>query len=234
VSQEHTRIGRPADKSKVHHFDFRVSFKWCKRMHAMDEDFEKLFASFGLPNTGRPPLDFFDAIELILQQSKGAAFHDIQAATDVTANLLRIIVKKLGRFDLGQEWVQQTKFRENEMLLQAALCGAFLLGSLTSDVPSAVEYRTSYLRRQAAVARLSAQPYRETVTNIVNEEFEKYQARHPSSPFSGHAIAGKIMNIVNQRLAAAKEAGRSRIDHLNQNALAKRIKKYRADSKASN
>jgi hypothetical protein len=191
----------------------------------MDEDFEKLFASFGLPDTGSP-LDFFDAIALVLQQSKGSASHDIQAATDATANLLRIIVKKLGRFDLGQEWVQETKFRENETLLQAALCGAFLLGSLTSNVPSAVEYRTSYLRTKAAAARRSEQPYRETVTNIVSEELQKFQARHPSSRLSGHAIAGRIMNIVNRRLAAAKETGLSRIDNLSQNALAKRINKH--------
>jgi hypothetical protein len=191
----------------------------------MDEDIDKKIASFfGLPNTSRPR-NFFDGIAEILQQSRNFALHDKQAATDATANLLRIIVKKLGRFDLGQEWVQETKFKDNEALLQMALYGAFLLGSLTADVPSAVEYRKSFLVRQAAVARSSDQRYRETVTNIVREELEKFQARRPSSRLSGHAIAAKIMNTVNQRLAAAKETGLSRIDHLSQNALAKRINK---------
>jgi hypothetical protein len=195
-------------------------------MHAMKEDFEKRIASFfGLSNIDSP-LDFFDAIASILQQSKSSASHEKQAATDATANLLRIIVKKLGRFDLGQEWVQETKFKENEALLQASLTGAFLLGSLTADVPSAEEYRKSILVKQAAVARLSKQPYHETVTNIVKEEYERYQARHPSSRFTGYAIAGKIMNTVNQRLKIEKENGLSRIDRLSQNAIAKRIKGY--------
>jgi DNA gyrase B len=205
-------------------------------MHAMKEDFEKRIASFfGLSNIDSP-LDFFDAIASILQQSKSSASHEKQAATDATANLLRIIVKKLGRFDLGQEWVQETKFKENEALLQASLTGAFLLGSLTADAPSAEEYRKSILVKQAAVARLSQQTSQETVTNIVNEEFERYLRQNPSSQLSANNIASKIMNAVNERLAEAKRNGLSRIDRLSQNAIAKRIKGYmrRTASKTSN
>jgi hypothetical protein len=32
---ERTRIGRRADKLKVHHFDFRVSTQRCERVHAV-------------------------------------------------------------------------------------------------------------------------------------------------------------------------------------------------------
>ncbi len=38
----YTRIARRGDKSKVHHFDFRVSLFRCERMHAMVDSHSKL------------------------------------------------------------------------------------------------------------------------------------------------------------------------------------------------
>ena len=111
----------------------------------------------------------------------------MRAATAATANFLRLIVKKLSKFDLGQEWVQETKLQSNESLLQAALRGAFLLGSLTATGPAADEYRKSYLRQTAAKARAQEQPRRDVVANIVRGEAEAYWAQFPVSKVSGNA-----------------------------------------------
>jgi len=151
----------------------------------------------------------------------------MRAATAATANLLRLIVKKLSKFDLGQEWVQETKLQTNESLLQAALRGAFLLGSLTATAPAADEYRKSYLRQTAAKARAQEQPRRDVVANIVREEAEAYWAQFPESKLSGNAVAGKIMDKVNKRLAKAMTNGLSRISCLSQNAISKRINRLK-------
>jgi hypothetical protein len=83
----------------------------------------------GLSRASNLP-DFFDAISPILNQNESLVSKDMRAATAATANFLRLIVKKLSKFDLGQDWVQEAKLQSNESLLQAALRGAFLLGSL--------------------------------------------------------------------------------------------------------
>ncbi len=200
----------------------------------MDEVESRLAAIFGSPRAGNLP-DFFDAISPILNQNQSSGPEDVRAATAATADLLRVIVKKLSKFDLGQEWVQETKLQRNESLLQAALHGTFLLGSLTARVPAAEHYRKSYLDQKAAEARAQEQPRRDVVTNIVRKESEAYWTRSSSSKWSGHAVAGKIMDKVNKRLADAKTSGSSRIGGLGQNAIAKRINKlkYRTNGKAS-
>jgi hypothetical protein len=171
--------------------------------------------------------DFFDAISPILNQNESFVSKDMRAATAATANFLRVLVKKLSKFDLGQEWVQETKLQTNKSLLQAVLRGAFLLGSLTAGVPAADEYRKSYLRQMAAKARAQEQPRREVLTNVVREEAEAYWAKFPGSKVSGNAVAGKIMDKVNKRLAEAKTNGLSRIGCLSQNAIAKRINRLK-------
>jgi hypothetical protein len=192
----------------------------------MDEVESRLAAIFGLSRADNLP-DFFDAISPILSQNKSIASEDMRAATAATANFLRLIVKKLSKFDLGQEWVQETKLQSNQSLLQAALHGAFLLGSLTASVPAAEEYRKSYLRQKAAEARAQEQLHRDVVTNIVREEAEAYWAQFPVSKASGNAVAGKIMDKVNKRLAEAKTNRLSRIGCLSQNAIAKRINRLK-------
>ena len=192
----------------------------------MDEVESRLAAIFGLSRAGNLP-DFFDSISPILNQNESLVSKDMRAATAATANFLRLIVKKLSKFDLGQEWVQETKLQSNESLLQAALLGAFLLGSLTARAPAADEYRKSYLRQTAAKARAQEQPRRDVVANIVREEAEAYWAQFPVSKVSGSAVAGKIMDKVNKRLAEAKTNGLSRIGCLSQNAIAKRINRLK-------
>lgn len=200
----------------------------------MDEVESRLAAIFGLPRAGNLP-DFFDAISPILNQNESSGPEDVRVATAATANLLRVIVKKLSKFDLGQEWVQETKSQRNESLLQSALHGAFLLGSLTASIPAAEQHRKSYLIQKAAEARAQEQPRRDVVTNIVRAELEAYWEQFPLSKLSGHTVAGKIMDKVNKRLADARTNGSSRIGHLGQNAIAKRINKlkHRTNGKAS-
>ena len=188
----------------------------------MDEVESRLAAIFGLSHDGNLP-DFFDAISPILNQNESLVSKDMRAATAATANFLRLIVKKLSTFDLGQEWEQEAKLQSNESLLQAALRGAFLLGSLTATAPAADEYRKSCLRQTAAKARAQEQPRRDVVANIVRGEAEAYWAQFPASKVSGSAVAGKIMDKVNKRLAEAKTNGLSRIGCLSQNAISKRI-----------
>ena len=188
----------------------------------MDEVESRLAAIFGLSRADNLP-DFFDAISPFLSQNKSIASEDMRAATAATANFLRLIVKELSKFDLGQEWVQETKLRSNESLLQAALRGAFLLGSLTASAPAEDEYRKSYLRQTTAKARAQEQPRRDVVANIVREEAEPYRA----SKLSGNVVAGKIMDKVNKRLAEAKTNRLSRIGCLSQNAIAKRINRLK-------
>jgi hypothetical protein len=195
-------------------------------VRVMDEFESRLDAILGLSRAGNLP-DFFDAISPILNQNESLVSKDMRAATAATAALLRVIVEKLSKFDLGQEWVQETKLERNESLLQAALHGAFLLGSLTADVPAAEQYRKSFLRQKAAEARAQEQPRRDVVTNIVREEAEAYWSQFPSSKVSGNVVAGKIMDKVNKRLADAKTIGSSRIGRLGQNAIAKRINELR-------
>jgi hypothetical protein len=120
----------------------------------MDEVESKLAAIFGTSGAE----NFFDAISPILDQNESLASEDLRAATTATAKFLRVIVKKLSEFDLGQEWVQETKLQSNESLLQAALRGAFLLGSLTASAPAEDEYRKSYLRQTTAKARAQDAP----------------------------------------------------------------------------
>jgi hypothetical protein len=192
----------------------------------MDEVESRLAAILGLSRAGNLP-DFFDAISPILNQNESLVSKDVRAATAATANFLRLIVKKLSKFDLGQEWVQETKLQSNESLLQAALLGAFLLGSLTARAPAADEYRKSYLRQTAEKARAQEQPRRDVVANIVREEAEAYWAQFPMSKASGNAVAGKIMDKVNKRLAKAKTNGLSRIGCLSQNAISKRINRLK-------
>ena len=103
----------------------------------MDEVESRLAAIFGLSRAGNLP-DFFDAISPILNQNESLVSNDMRAATAATANFLRLIVKKLSKFDLGQEWVQETKLQSNESLLQAALRGAFLLGPRRRRIPEIV------------------------------------------------------------------------------------------------
>jgi hypothetical protein len=85
----------------------------------MDEVESRLAAIFGLSRDGNLP-DFFDAISPILNQNESLVSKDMRAATAATANFLRLIEKKLSKFDLGKEWVQETKLQSNESLLQAA------------------------------------------------------------------------------------------------------------------
>jgi hypothetical protein len=182
----------------------------------MDEVESRIAAIFGLSRAGNLP-DFIDAISPILNQNESLVSQDMRAATAVTANFLRLIVKKLSKFDLGQEWVQETKLQSNESLLQAALHGAFLLGLLTATAPAADEYRKSYLRQTAAKARAQEQPRRHVVANIVREEAEAYWAQFPMSKLSGNAVADN----------EAKTNGLSRIGCLSQNAIAKRINRLK-------
>jgi hypothetical protein len=123
----------------------------------MDAVESRLAATLGLSRAGNLP-DFFDTISPILDQNESLASEDLRAATTATAKFLRVIVKKLSEFDLGQEWVQETKLQSNESLLQAALRGAFLLGSLTASAPAEDEYRKSYLRQTTAKARAQDAP----------------------------------------------------------------------------
>lgn len=192
----------------------------------MDEVESRLAAIFGLSRAGNLP-DFFDAISPILNQNESLVSKDMRAATAATADLLRLIVKKLSKFDLGQEWVQEAKLQSNESLLQAALRGAFLLGSLTATAPAADEYRKLYLRQTAAKARAQEQPRRDVVATIVRGEAEAYWAQFPVSKVSGNAVAGKIMDKVNKRLAEAKTNGLSRIGCLSRNAISKRINRLK-------
>jgi hypothetical protein len=63
----------------------------------------------------------------------------------------------------------------------------------------------------------ASQPRRDVVANIVRGEAEAYWAHFPVSKVSGNAVAGKIMDKVNKRLAEAKTNGLSRIGCLSQN-----------------
>ena len=85
----------------------------------MDEVESRLAAILGLSRAGNLPV--FDAISPILNQNESLVSKDMRAATAATANFLRLIVKKLSKFDLGQEWVQEAKLQSNELLLQEAI-----------------------------------------------------------------------------------------------------------------
>jgi hypothetical protein len=177
---------------------------------------------------------FFDVIAPILRENENQAPH-MRGATLATVNLLQITLRELQKFDLGQEWVQESKFRRNGDLLQAALYNAFLLGTLTAGVPAAEQFRRLYLKNQGAWARAARQPGLFAVENIVQDELKKFLAKHPSSKLAGNAIAGRIMEAVNQRLAESKKQDHCRIGQLSQNAIAKRINgiRTRTVSKAS-
>lgn len=196
-------------------------------MDDMEDLIAKIDALFGKAE----PRDFFEAISPLLKQGEITAPVHMRAAIPATADMLQLTVTTLSKFDLGQDWIQETKLQRNKDLLQAALYEAFLLGSITASVPEAEKYRNDHLSQyfveSAAKARAFDEPRRERVALIVREEAEAYWGQHPSSKLSAEAIAERIMSQVNERLLAAKNAGAVRIGSLGKSALAKRIRQLK-------
>jgi hypothetical protein len=72
-------------------------------------------------------------------------------------------------FDVGAEWVQETKLRRLENLLQLVVRSAFLLGSLTASAPAAAEYRSRSTRHATEGKEKSAAKRRDKLSELVGE-----------------------------------------------------------------
>jgi hypothetical protein len=185
----------------------------------MDKLEERIAAIFGGGEKTRP---FFDVIAPILTENENQEPH-MRGATLATVDVLRTIVRELQKFDVGQDWVQESKLRRNRDLLQAALYSAFLVGSMTAAVPTAQDFRLRVLNGRAVKARAAKRPGQVVVGDIVQDELIKFRASRPSSKLRANAIAGRIMEAVNQRLAESKRLGQGLTGELSQGAIAKRI-----------